>query len=70
MEERLLGENIGDNGKILGVRKTVRASPSLGFRPVTDKIIDIREGFGVKHRRLSNEGSRGVEDEDLGKSSM
>jgi hypothetical protein len=33
MEKRLFGENLGDGGKI------------LGFGLVTDKIINIEEGF-------------------------
>jgi len=55
-----LGESLDDDGDILGVRKTVRTSPSL----IANKIINIEEGiFG-----LSN-GDRRIEDGDLGKPS-
>jgi len=42
---RLLGESLGDSGGITGVKKTIRARPSLGFCLVTDDIVDIREYF-------------------------
>ena len=41
----LLGESLSDSGQILGIRKTVRASPSLGVSLVTDEVIDIGKGF-------------------------
>jgi len=67
----LLGERLRDGGDILGVRKTVRASPSLSFCLVTDNIVDIRQYFlELSAEKLSDEGSREVEDEDLGKSPM
>jgi len=47
----LLGENLGDSGKILGVRKPVRAGPSLGFGLITDN--QYRAGFfGAEHRKI------------------
>jgi len=57
----LMGESLGGGGDVLGVRKTVRTNPS----PVANKIIHIREGI----LWLSNEGSRRIEDGDLGKPS-
>jgi len=67
---RLSCENLGDGGDVLGIRKAVRARPSLGFRLVTDNIIDIREDFlELSTEELGDEGGRKVKDEDLGKSS-
>ena len=61
----LLGESLGGGGKILGVRKSVRAGPSLSSGFVTDEIINIGEDFlELSAGELSNEGNRGVEDED------
>ena len=63
-------ESLGDGGDVLGVRKTVRARPSLGFRLVADDIINIREDFlELSTEELGDEGSREVKDEDLRKSS-
>jgi hypothetical protein len=50
-----LDESLGDSGKIFGVRKTVCASPSLGFGLVTDQVINVREGFlELATKKLSN----------------
>ena len=57
----LMGESLGGGGDVLGVRNTVRTNPS----PVANKIIHVREGI----LGLSNEGSRRIEDGDLGKPS-
>ena len=62
----LFREILGNGGKVLGVRKAARASPSLCFRLVTDEIVDIREYFlDLFTEILGDEGSRKVEDEDL-----
>jgi hypothetical protein len=67
----LCGESLGDGGEVLGVRKTVRAGPSLGFGLVTDEIVDVGEDFlELGTEKLRDEGSREVKDEDLGKSCM
>jgi len=67
----LLGEILGDRGKILGVRKTVCASPGIGFGLISNKIVNVgKDLLELSTEKLSNEGSREVEDEDLGGSSM
>jgi len=64
----LFGESLGDGGEILGVGETVRAGPSLCFGLVTDKIVNIGKDFlELGAEELRNEGSREVEDENLGK---
>jgi hypothetical protein len=66
----LLGERLGNGGKVLGVRKAVRAGPSLGFGLVTDEVIDVWKDFQeLAGEKLSDERSREVKDEDLGESS-
>ena len=65
----LLSESLCNGGKILGVRKAVRASPSLGFGFISNDIVNIREDFlELSSAKLSDEGGGEVEDEDLGKS--
>ena len=54
-----MGESLGSGGDVPGVRKTVRASPSL----VTNEIIDIGEDI----LEPSDEGNKPIEDGDLGK---
>jgi len=47
-------------------RGATRASPNLGFGLVADEIINIGEGLlELNAEKVSNEGSRGAEDEDL-----
>jgi len=66
----LCSKSLGDGGDVLGIWKTVRARPSLGFCLVTDDIIDIRENLlELSTEELGDEGSREIEDEDLMKSS-
>lgn len=66
----LLGECLGNGGKVLRVRKAVCAGPSLGFGFVTYEVIDVRKDFQeLAGEKLSDERSREVKDEDLGKSS-
>lgn len=63
----LFSESLGDGGNILGVREPVRASPSLGFCFVTDEIVDVWKNLlELSTEKLSDEGSREVENEDLG----
>lgn len=65
---RFLRESPSDCGEILGIRETVRAGPGLGFGLVTNKIINVGEDFlELIAEKLSDEWSREVEDEDLGK---
>lgn len=60
------GKSLCDGGNVLRVRKTVRASPSLSFGFIADDVVDVREDFlELSAKKLSNEGSREVEDEDL-----
>jgi len=67
----LLGKNLGDGRDVLGVGKAVRASPSLSFSLVTDEIVDVGEDFlELSTEELSDEGSREIEDENLGKPPM
>lgn len=66
-----MNESLGNGGTILEFRKTVRASPGRSLGLVTDKMINIGEGFlELSTRKLSDEGSREIENEDLGKSFM
>ena len=66
----LFSQDLSDGGDILGIGKTVRARPSLGFCFVPNDIIDIRENFlELSTEELGDERSRKVKDEDLGKSS-
>lgn len=63
-----LSNSLGDAGEILGVRETDGASPGLGFSLVTDEIVDVGEDFlELISEKLSDEGSREIEDEDLEK---
>ena len=66
----MLGEILGDGGNILGVRKAVCASPGLGFGLISNKIVDVgKDLLELGTEKLSNEGSREVEGEDLRESS-
>ena len=66
----VFGKCLGNGGKVLGVRKAVRASPSLGFGLVTDEVVNVwKDYLELSTEKLSDEGSGEVEDEYLGKSS-
>ena len=63
-----LSNSLGDAGEILGVRKANSASPGLSFSLITDEIVDVGEDFlELISEKLSDEGSREIEDEDLEK---
>ena len=64
----LFGKSLGDGGEILGIGETLCARPSLGLGLVTNNIINIgKDLLKLGTKKLRNEGSREVEDENLGK---
>ena len=64
----LFGKSLGDGGEILGIGETLCARPSLGLGLVTNNIINIgKDLLKLGTEKLRNEGSREVEDENLGK---
>lgn len=65
-----MSEILGDGGKILGFRETIRASPGLGFSLISNEIVNVgKDLLELGTEKLSNEGSREIEDENLGGSS-
>ena len=63
-----LSNSLGDAGEILRVRKANSASPGLSFSLITDEIVDVGKNFlELISEKLSDEGSREIEDEDLEK---
>ena len=66
----MLDESPNDDRNTPGDGEATRASSSLGFGIVADKMFGIRHRGGplekLNTEKVSNEGSRGAEDEDPG----